>query len=122
MDISALTPGTTMKFPLSVKMSVTNQNLNECSIEAGPLALTLANGPRTSAVMVHHVPYAPGGINYAETSGPVLSGIFTGCVMSIYHIGGQRRVGHVHTGEDAGAGLDCKSLMKSIGNLVFSFK
>jgi hypothetical protein len=122
MDVSALTPGTTMKFPLSVKMEVAKQNVNECALETGPMALTLASGSQTSAVMVNYVPYAPGGINYAATGGPVLSGIFTGCVMTIYNSGGQRRVAHVHTGEHAGAGLDCKALMKGIGSLVFAFK
>jgi hypothetical protein len=122
MDVSDFAPGTTMKFPLSVKMEVAKQNKTECALETGPMALTLARGQRTSAVMLHHVPYAPGGINYAATGGPVLSGIFTGCVMTIYNSGGQRRVGHVHTGEHAGAGLDCKALMKGIGNLVFAFK
>jgi hypothetical protein len=30
----------------------------------------------------------------------VVSGIFTGCYMSFYTIAGQRRVAHVHTGDD----------------------
>jgi hypothetical protein len=33
--LQALKPGTTIKFPLSVKMSTVNQQKNECSIEPG---------------------------------------------------------------------------------------
>lgn len=122
-----LTAGTTMKFPLTVKMETAKQNKNEVSLAAGELALTLVNGKQTTAISLHHVPYAPAGINYAQTNGDVLSGIFSGCVMSIYKVGGIRRVAHVHTGDDAGAGLDCKDTMKALLNAPnnseqFSFK
>lgn len=124
---SALTPGTTFKFPLTVRMSTKNAAKEECSIDTGPLALTLVNGRKSSALTVTHVPYTPGGINYAETDGDVLSGIFTGCVMTIYTHAAKRRVAHVHTGTDAGPGLDCKDLMKSLlaspsYGSVFAFK
>lgn len=109
-----LTPGTTIKFPLTVKMSTANQNKAEVSIDTGELALTMVNGKQTVAVSIVHVPYAPGGINYAETNGDVLSGIFSGCVMTIYTVSGRRRVAHVHTGDDAGPGLDCKDTMKAL--------
>lgn len=126
MILHALTPGTTMKFPLSVKMSTVNQQKAECSIDVGPLALTLVSGKQTSAVRVDWVPYAPGGINYLESDHDVLSGIFTGCVMATYSAAKQRRVAHVHTGDDAGAGLDCKDLMKGLlgGTYapIYSFK
>ena len=105
MILRALTPGTTLKFPLSVKMSTVNQQKNECTIDTGPLALTLVNGKQTSAVTVDWVPYAPGGINYLESDHDVLSGIFTGCVMASYLSAKKRRVAHVHTGDDAGKGL-----------------
>jgi len=112
--LRALTPGTTIKFPLSVKMSTVNQNKNECNIDTGPIALTLVNGKQTSAIQVDWVPYAPGGINYMASDHDVLSGIFTGCVMASYSAAKQRRIAHVHTGDDAGAGLDCKDLMKNL--------
>lgn len=114
MILQALTPGTTIKFPLSVKMSTVNQQKAECSIDVGPIALTLVNGKQTSAVKIDWVPYTPGGINYLASDHDVLSGIFSGCVMSIYSAAKQRRVAHVHTGDDAGAGLDCKDLMKGL--------
>jgi hypothetical protein len=126
MILQALTPGTTIKFPLSVRMSTVNQQKNECSLETGPLALTLVNGKQTSAIKVDWVPYAPGGINYVESDHDVLSGIFTGCVMSSYYSAKKRRVAHVHTGSDAGEGLDCKDLMKNLLSTsyapIFSFK
>lgn len=114
MILQALTPGTTIKFPLSVKMSTVKQQKNECTIDTGPLALTLVNGKYTSAITVDWVPYAPGGINYLESDHDVLSGIFSGCVMASYTCAKRRRVAHVHTGDDAGAGLDCKDLMKTL--------
>jgi hypothetical protein len=124
--LRALTPGTTIKFPLSVKMSTVNQRKNECTIDTGPLALTLVNGKQTSALMVDWVPYAPGGINFLASDSDVLSGIFTGCVMASYLSAKQRRVAHVHTGDDAGADLDCKDLMKNLLATsyapVFAFK
>jgi len=124
--LQALTPGTTIKFPLSVKMSTVKQQKNECCIETGPLALTLVNGKNTSAIQLDWVPYAPGGINYVESDGDVLSGIFSGCVMTSYRAQGKRRVAHVHTGDDAGAGLDCKDLMAkllaSTYSRLFAFK
>ena len=126
MILQALTPGTTIKLPLSVRMSTLNQQKNECSLETGPLALTLVNGKQTSAIKVDWVPYAPGGVNYIESDHDVLSGIFTGCVMSSYYHAKQRRVAHVHTGSDAGEGLDCKDLMKGLLSTtyvpIFSFK
>ena len=125
MILQALKPGTTIKFPLSVKMSTVNQQKNECSIETGPLALTLVAG-KTSAIVLDWVPYSPGGINSMASDGDVLSGIFTGCVMSTYRNAGRRSVAHVHTGDDAGADLDCKGLMKTLlaGSYspIFSFK
>ena len=126
MILQALTPGTTIKFPLSVKMSTVKQSKNECRIDTGPLALTLVNGKNTSAILLDWVPYAPGGINYIESDGDVLSGIFSGCVMTSYTSQGRRRVAHVHTGDDAGPGLDCKDLMTTLlANSymrLFSFK
>ena len=56
MILQALTPGTTIKFPLSVKMSTVKQQKNECCIETGPLALTLVNGKNTSAIQLDWVP------------------------------------------------------------------
>jgi len=122
-----LKPGTTMKFPLTVKMDALKQNKAEVSVDAGELGLTLVNGKQTIAIAIQHVPYAPGGINYVETNSDVISGIFSGCVMSIYLAGGKRRVAHVHTGDDAGTGLDCKSTFKALLNSPgyaeqFSFK
>lgn len=127
MILSSLTPGTTFKFPLSVKMETKKMDKVECSLDTGPLALTLVNGNSSSAIMVSHVPYTPGGINYVETDGEVLSGIFTGCVMTVYTHSGNRRVAHVHTGPHAGEGLDCKDLMRDLlrsGSYrsVFAFK
>src|SRR5512138_2550436 len=124
--LQALSSGTTIKFPLSVKMSTVPQKKNECSLQTGPLALTLVNGKRTSAIQLDWVPYAPGGINYVESDGDVLSGIFSGCVMTSYLANGKRRVAHVHTGDDAGEGLDCKDLMAgllaSTYSRLFAFK
>lgn len=127
MLLPQLTPGTTFKFPLSVKMSTNKVEKQECSIDVGPLALTLSDAKRSLAEKVDHVPYTPGGINYVQTDGEVLSGIFTGCVMSVYTCNGKRRVAHVHTGPDAGPGLDCKDLMRDLlkgGSCksVFAFK
>ena len=122
-----IAPGVTMKFPLSVKMDTVKKNVEECSVNTGPLALTLVRGKLTSAIRINHVPYAPGGVNYVETTGDVISGIFSGCVMAIYTHNGNRRVGHVHTGDDAGANLDCKDFMKALlaspgYHAVFQFK
>ena len=103
-----------MKFPLSIKMSTVNQQKAKCSIDVGPLALTLVNGKQTSAIRVDWLPNTPGGINYVESDHDVLSGIFTGCVMVTYSAAKQRRVAHVHTGDNAGDGLDCKDLMKGL--------
>lgn len=116
MIVDSLKPGTTIKFPLGVKFSTNTQNVVECSIDAGPLALTIVDGQKTSASTVTFMPHAPGGVNYAETAGDVMSGIFTGCVMSAYKINGKRRVAHVHTGLDAGPNKDCKNFMKGLMN------
>ncbi len=122
-----IAPGVTMKFPLGVRMSTVNKRVEECSIDAGALALTLVSGKRITAMKIDHVPYTPGGVNYVETPGDVISGIFSGCVMTVYSVGGKRRVAHVHTGDDAGQGLDCKDFMKTQLKQpgyqpVFSFK
>ena len=109
-----LKSGVTIKFPLSLKFSTTTQNVTECSIEAGPLALTLVDGKTSSAVRVDFMPHAPGGVNYCESNGDVLSGIFTGCIMSTWKFKGRRRVGHVHTGLDAGPDKDCKDFTKGL--------
>jgi hypothetical protein len=88
-----------------------------------PLAANNVN----SAERVNFLPHAPGGVNYYQTDEDVLSGIFTGCVMSIYKHNDTRRVAHVHTGNDAGPNLDCKDFMRELMeqqgyNGVFHFK
>ncbi|MGJ8641005.1 MAG: hypothetical protein ACSHYA_16560 [Opitutaceae bacterium] len=99
----------------------------ECNLSAEQIAVTFVRDGKSSAELVNFVPYAPGGINYFETNGDVMSGIFTGCVMTAYTHKNVRRVCHVHTGGDAGEGLDCKSLMKTMldsadYNNLLSFK
>lgn len=114
MLINKLKPGVTLKFPLSVKFSTTIKNVEECSIEALPMALTIVEKNKTSAVLMNFMPHTPGGVNYFETNGDVMSGNFTGCIMSTYRVGGKRRVAHVHTGTDAGADRCCKVFMKNL--------
>ena len=114
MLINKIKEGVTLKFPLSVKFSASVKNVEECSVDALPLALTIIDSGRTIAAKVNFMPHAPGGINYYETSGDVMSGNFTGCVMSTYSVGGKRRVAHVHTGTDAGPKKCCKTLMKDL--------
>ncbi|MGJ8641001.1 MAG: hypothetical protein ACSHYA_16540 [Opitutaceae bacterium] len=99
----------------------------ECNLSAEQIAVTFVRDGKSSAELVNFVPYAPGGINYFETNGDVMSGIFSGCVMTAYTYKNVRRVCHVHTGDDAGPGLDCKSLMKTMldsadYNNLLSFK
>ena len=92
--------------------------LSEFTVEAERTAITLHQSSgtgATSAVEVVWVPHCPGNINYAATdTNDVLSGMFTGCVMSTYTAGGERRVAHVHTGDDAGEGTDCKDTMQQL--------
>jgi|GEM_PF-2215826 len=114
MVIDKLKPGVTIKFPLSLKFSTVKKNVEECSLDAGPLALTLVNGKTTSAVSIDFMPHTPGGVNYCESNKDVMSGIFTGCIMSTYKFKGRRRVAHVHTGLDAGPNTDCKDFMKGL--------
>ena len=114
MLINKLKPGVTLKFPLSVKFSTSVKNVEECSVEALPMALTIVENNKTSAVLINFMPHAPGGVNYFETNGDVISGNFTGCIMSTYRVGGKRRVAHVHTGTDAGANRCCKTFMKGL--------
>ena len=114
MLINKIKAGVTLKFPLGVKFSTPVKNVEECSVDALPLALTIIDGSRTAALKVNFMPHAPGGVNYYETSGDVMSGNFTGCVMSTYSVGGKRRVAHVHTGVDAGPNRCCKAFMKGL--------
>lgn len=114
MLVDSLKNGTTIKFPLSVKFSTNTQNVVECSLDASPLALTLVEGQKTTAQTVNFMPHAPGGVNYIESNGDVMSGIFTGCVMSAYKCNHRRRVAHVHTGTDAGPNKDCKNFMRDL--------
>jgi hypothetical protein len=114
MELSDFSPGTTIKFHLGLKFSTNAQDPAECNNEAAPLALTFAKDGRTSSTVINFVPYTPGGVNYIEGNGDVLSGIFSGCIMSIYTCSNQRRVAHVHTGDDAGEGRDCKAFMKDL--------
>lgn len=108
---TGLVKGVTIKFPLNTDFTASNQHVNECSDRVRDITLNLSSGNYATTHRVKFVPYAPGGVNYAETNGEVLSGFFTGCVMTVYTYQGRRRVGHVHTGSDAGANLDCKRFM-----------
>tara|TARA_B110000240_G_scaffold30306_1_gene32200 strand:- start:16 stop:474 length:459 start_codon:yes stop_codon:yes gene_type:complete len=90
---------------------------------AKPLAFHIIAGNLTRAAKVTFVPYMGGNINYCETSGndDVMSGMFTGCIMSTYKVGDKRRVAHVHAGEPN----DCKDVMKKLLDLnteINSFK
>ncbi|MBL4798814.1 MAG: hypothetical protein JKY50_15465 [Oleispira sp.] len=114
MLINKIKKGVTLKFPLSVKFSTTVKNVEECSVDALPLALTIIDSDRTTAAKINFMPHTPGGVNYYETNGDVMSGNFTGCVMSTYQVGGKRRVAHVHTGTDAGPNRCCKTFMKGL--------
>ncbi len=116
MPIQNLAPGTTLKFPLSLKFQCKNPAGNgEVSSGAEPIAVTIVDGS-TTAEQIDFVPHAPGGINYIQSDGDVLSGMFTGCVMSAYQVAGKRRVAHVHTGTDAGADRCNKATMKALLN------
>lgn len=112
MLLQNLKSGMTIKFPLSMKYSTAPKAVEECSIEALPTALTIVDGKKTVAIRVNFLPHTPGGVNYYETTGDVLSGNFTGCIMSTYEFLGKRRVAHVHTGDDAGPNTCCKDFMK----------
>jgi hypothetical protein len=105
MLFTSLQPGVELKFPLTTKYSATKQKVNECSLGAETIAATVTSATnRGSACTFTWLPHAPGGVNYFEGDGEVVSGIFTGCVMSIYKVDGKRRVAHVHTGSD---GAEC---------------
>ncbi len=89
------------------KFSTVNQNGNACSLDVETIAVTMS-APKEldSACTFVWLPYAPGGVNYYEGPDEVVSGLFTGCYMSFYTVGGKRRVAHVNTGSDAPP--DCK--------------
>jgi hypothetical protein len=116
MIINDFKPGVILKLPLGLRFNTIKQNANECSVEASPLAVTFVKGGKSTAKLINFVPYAPAGINYVETDGDVLSSHFSGCILSTYTVNSKRRVAHVHTGEDAGAGLCCKEPMKKLLN------
>lgn len=72
--------------------------------------------PKVKVTVSHHevefrwLPWVSGKINYAQMEGrDVLSGMFTGCWMTLYKQDGAMRVGHVATQNDAG---DCKEVWR----------
>lgn len=122
MDI--IKEGVILRFPLNFKEEEVYHGTRKfCSVMAKPLAFHIIAGNLTRAAKVTFVPYMGGNINYCETSGndDVMSGMFTGCIMSTYKVGDKRRVAHVHTGD----ARDCKKLMKDLLDLnteINSFK
>lgn len=122
MDI--IKEGVILRFPLNFKeQEPSPRTRKECSVMAKPLAFHIIAGNLTRAAKVTFVPYMGGNINYCETSGndDVMSGMFTGCIMSTYKVGDKRRVAHVHAGEPN----DCKDVMKKLLDLnteINSFK
>ena len=111
MDI--IEEGVILRFPLNFKeQEPSPRTRKECSVMAKPLAFHIIAGNLTRAAKVTFVPYMGGNINYCETSGndDVMSGMFTGCIMSTYKVGDKRRVAHVHAGEPN----DCKDVMKKL--------
>ncbi|WP_227993459.1 RHS repeat-associated core domain-containing protein, partial [Shewanella sp. YLB-07] len=57
------------------------------------------------------LPYVEGRISYAGSEGSVISPRFTGCLMSTYIVGGERRVAHTHASKSSD---DMKGAMKSL--------
>ena len=84
----------------------------ECSSEVRGINLEISTGDQIRKQGITFIPHMIGGINFHEALGTedVMSGIFTGCVMSTYKVGDKRRVAHVHTGDGDKC---CRALMKS---------
>jgi len=122
MDI--IKEGVILRFPLNFKEEEVYHGTRKfCSVMAKPLAFHIIAKNSTRAAKVTYIPYTGGNINYCETSGndDVMSGMFTGCIMSTYKVGDKRRVAHVHAGEPN----DCKDVMKKLLDLnteINSFK
>lgn len=117
---AGLVPGVTIRFPDILRFEVGGtKKIVECSDRVEDIPITLQNGDYSVVQSVKFIPYAPGGVNYAETNADVLSGFFTGCVMTIYTRDGVRRVGHVHTGAAYGP-VDCRDFMRGLLRNPFS--
>ncbi len=115
MFVDHLKKGARLKFPLTTKFSAQKQDVTECSLGVERIAVTIeVSKTYTTACAFIFLPHAPGGVNYYEGSEEVVSGLFTGCVMSTYKVNGKRRVAHVHTGND-GARC-CKTYFRDLLN------
>ena len=117
MLLPHLRPGVRLKFPLSMNFGGGRENVAECSRGVETVAVTMTSSTnKGSATTFKWLPHVPGGVNYASGAGEIVSGIFTGCAMSAYAFQGQRRVAHVHTGND-GAKC-CKTYFRQLMNGV----
>jgi hypothetical protein len=82
-----------------------SSNARSASYSAVGRAVT-ASDRRIGSVNADFVGYLDGRSQYVETTQTVLSSEFSGCLMVVYKIGGQRRVAHVPTSHSVS--LDCK--------------
>lgn len=96
-----LEKGLEINFPINTRMSENAPENSESSIGATKIAVTYVrpNGSE-GATVINWLAHGYGFINYFETSEEVVSGIFTGCIMTSYKRGGAKRVAHVHTDVD----------------------
>lgn len=123
----SLVPGAIIRFPQNIIFETTkvmnqpqetNDDIQGMRVNVTTQVIKSQCNPfsTTKAYQVDFVPYGPGKVNYAETNGDVLSGIFSGCIMTIYTHNNTRRVAHVHTGDSAGPQGDCKAFMTDLLN------
>ena len=95
--------------------------LGFCSLGIQKIHLQIGNGKGQSIVFIPHV---PGMVNFYEPlqNEDIMSGDFTGCVMSTYKVNDKRRIGHVHTGGDTGCRLAMKHALETGLTLIKAFK
>ena len=95
--------------------------LGFCSLGIQKIHLQIGNGKGQSIVFIPHV---PGMVNFYEPlqNEDIMSGDFTGCVMSTYKVNDKRRIGHVHTGGDTGCRLAMKHAIETGLTLIKAFK
>ena len=109
----------TKEFQVTVtNPAITSRGIACCCL---PIMGSKRNRPEEEEVSmtfdVAFVPYSPAKVNYIQTDKTVISGRFSGCIMSAFQYNGHRRIAHVSasgTGGDTAIVADCKDYMSQL--------